>query len=94
MLPGMSCNDGGSFESQAENILGRITTCLAEASSRWADVVEVTFVYQDGIQQRDIFSAFHKKTKEVPPRMVLLPVEGYSRPEKFLEIETMAMKSS
>ena len=94
VLPGMSCNDGGSFESQAENILGRITTCLAKASSRWSDVVEVTFVYQDGIQQRDIFSAFHKKTKEVPPRMVLLPAEGYSRPGKFLEIETMAMKLS
>ena len=94
VLPGMSCNDGGSFESQAEDILGRITTCLANAGSRWSDVVEITFVCQSGIQQQDIFLAFHKETKEVPLRMVLLPAEGYSRPGKFLEIEVMAIKLS
>jgi len=94
VLPGMSCNDGGSFGSQADDILGRITTSLTNAGSRWSDVIEVTFVYQEGIQQEDVLLAFRKETKEVPSRLVLLPAKEYSRPGKFLEIETMAMKSN
>lgn len=94
VLPGMSCNEGGSFEQQAEDILGRISACLNEAGSRWSDVCEVTFVYEHGVGHHDIFAAFRRETEGMPPHVALLPTEGYSRPGKLLEIETMAIMMS
>ena len=91
VLPGMSCNEGGSFEHQAEDILGRITVCLGEAGCHWSEVCDATFVYEHGVQRHDILTALRKETEELPQRMTLLPAEGYSRPGKLLEIETMAI---
>ncbi len=91
VLPGMSCNQGGSFEDQAEDILGRVTARLGDAGCGWSEVCEVTFVHEQDIQHHDIIAALHRETGETPSLMSLLPAEGYSRPGKLLEIETMAI---
>ncbi len=91
VLAGMSCNQGGPFEDQAKDILGRITACLGDAGCGWSDVCEVTFVHENAVRHQDIFAALGKETEVTPPRMTLLPAAGYSRPGKLLEIETMAI---
>ncbi|MCZ6885185.1 MAG: hypothetical protein O7E53_02345 [Alphaproteobacteria bacterium] len=91
VLPGLSCHQGGPIESQAADILGRITARLGEAGADWSDVSEVTFVHELSVQHHDLFAAFRKVTEEMPPHMALLPVEGYSRQGPLLEIETMAI---
>ena len=91
VLPGMSCHEGGPIESQAAEILGRITACLGEAGSGWSDVCEVTFVHERSVRHDDIFAAFRRETEEMPAHISLLPAEGYSRQGPLLEIETMAI---
>ena len=91
VLPGMTCNEGGSFEHQAADILGRITMCLREAGCGWSEVCDVTLVHEHGVQHSNIHASLRKETEDMPPRLTLLPAEGYSRPGKLLEIETMAI---
>ena len=91
VLPGMTCNEGGSFEHQAADILGRITVSLREAGCGWSEVCDVTLVHKHGVHHNDIWASLRKETEEIPSRMTLLPAEGYARPDKLLEIETMAI---
>lgn len=91
VLAGMSCNQGGPFEDQARDILGRITACLGDAGCGWSDVRELTLVHENAIPHDQIFAALARETDAKPERITLLPAEGYSRPGKLLEIETMAI---
>jgi enamine deaminase RidA (YjgF/YER057c/UK114 family) len=93
VLPGMTSNEGGSFEHQAADILGRITMCLREAGCGWSEVCDVTLVHEHGVQHNDIWASWRRETEEIPSRMTLLPAEGYARPGKLLEIETMAIRN-
>ncbi len=91
VLPGMSCNEGGSFENQAEEILGRITASLGEAGCGWSDVCQITFVHEHSVPHDDILAAFGRESEQMPPHVALLPAQGYSRPGKLLEIEATAI---
>jgi enamine deaminase RidA (YjgF/YER057c/UK114 family) len=91
-LAGMTCDTRPTLKEQYEDILPRAGKLLKEAGCDWRNVVGISlFLYKD--QDPDALLTGIAKTVPVSLDSAEIEfVEGYSKPNKLLEIEITAKR--
>ena len=74
----------GPFEAQLETVVGLIGGSLTAACTAWGSIVQVSAFVHDSVPWRQAHEAIRAR---FPCPVELTLVEGYSAPEKRLEIE-------
>ena len=91
-LAGMTCEEHPTLKQQYEDILPRAGKLLQEAGCDWRNVVGISFFLHKE-QDPDAMLAGVAKTVPVPLDAAEIEfVEGYSKPNKLLEIEITARR--
>jgi enamine deaminase RidA (YjgF/YER057c/UK114 family) len=91
VLSGMTCQKL-TLDEQLEDILPRIGDALTEAGSRWSKVVRMS-CYLHRSQSPDALRAgIDRWTSVTPAELEIAFVDGYSAPDKLIEIETTALR--
>jgi enamine deaminase RidA (YjgF/YER057c/UK114 family) len=81
-----------TLEDQMADILPRISSSLADASSSWDRVVKVSFYLHRSQQVENLRTLFRKSVATEIPQMEYSFVDGYSAEGKLIEIETTAIR--
>ena len=76
-----------TFDAQLENICRNIATSLAAASVAWGDIVRVDAFLSNRVAWSDAGKAIRAR---FPAPVTATSVEGFSAPEKLIEIEATA----
>lgn len=85
-LSGITDTQGG-FEVQLETVIGLIGQSLSAAGTSWDAILDVKAYVHRAIPWRHAFGAVGA---HFPCEIWMTSVEGYSAPEKRLEIEVTA----
>jgi len=78
-----------TFDEQLEVILSKISRSLEVAGTAWAKIVKVDAYVAQSI---DLASAWSEISARFPCPVAMTSVEGYSAPEKLVEIEVTALQ--
>ena len=76
-----------SFDAQLGNICGNIAKSLAEAGAAWGDIVNVDAYLSRKVAWADVGKGLRAR---FPVPVKVVNVEGFSAPEKLIEIEVTA----
>jgi enamine deaminase RidA (YjgF/YER057c/UK114 family) len=91
-LAGMTCEDQPSLKQQYEDILPRAGALLQETGCDWANVVRIAFCLQQDEDPQALLAGVGALVPVDLGNAEVEFVEGYSRPNKLVEIEITARR--
>jgi enamine deaminase RidA (YjgF/YER057c/UK114 family) len=91
-LAGMTCEHYPSLRQQCEDILPRAATLLQETGCDWRNVVRMAFCLHKGEDPQALLTGVGARVPVDLGNAEIEFVEGYSRPNKLVEIEITARR--
>jgi enamine deaminase RidA (YjgF/YER057c/UK114 family) len=91
-LAGMTCEDHPTLKQQYEDILPRAATILKETGCDWKDVVRIAFCLHKDEDPQALLAGVGALVPVDLGNAEIEFVEGYSRPNKLVEIEITARR--
>lgn len=79
-----------TLEDQMADILPRIEGSLKDAGSSWGQVVQTSFLLHRSQNFKTLAAIFESTVKTRVPQTEYFHVDGYSSPDKLIEIEVTA----
>jgi len=91
-LAGMTCEDHPTLQQQYQDILPRAATILKEAGCDWKNVVRIAFCLHKDEDPQALLAGVGALVPVDLGNAEIEFVEGYSRPDKLVEIEITARR--
>jgi enamine deaminase RidA (YjgF/YER057c/UK114 family) len=91
-LAGMTCEDRPTLQQQYEDILPRAAAILKEAGCDWKNVVRIAFCLHKDEDPQALLAGVGALVPVDLGNAEIEFVEGYSRPNKLVEIEITARR--